>query len=133
MGQVVPVVTPIYAGLLALLYIALAIRVIRARRSAKVAVGTGGDRDLERAVRVHANFAEYAPLALLLVLMLELRGTDPVPLHGLGAFLVAARLVHAYGMSRSPEDHRFRVVGMATTLTVVAVAALWLVLGAVLA
>ena len=58
-------VIPAYAALLALLFIALSIRTIRARRAHKVAIGTGGHAAVERAMRVHANFAEYVPLALL--------------------------------------------------------------------
>ena len=52
-------ITPVYAALLGLLFIALSVRVIRLRRSRKVAVGARGDEAIERAMRVHANFAEY--------------------------------------------------------------------------
>jgi uncharacterized membrane protein YecN with MAPEG domain len=67
----VPAIVPIYAAMLAFLYIALFARVIQARRSAKVAIGTRGDVHLERKMRVHANFAEYVPFALLLATFIE--------------------------------------------------------------
>jgi uncharacterized membrane protein YecN with MAPEG domain len=60
-------ITALFAGLLAPLYIVLALRVIGSRRSARVALGDGGDPALTRRMRVHANFAEYAPFTLLLM------------------------------------------------------------------
>lgn len=35
-------------------------------------VRLGGDPDLQRAIRVHANFIEYPPFALLLLLLVEM-------------------------------------------------------------
>jgi len=59
-------ILPIYAALLALLFVLLSIRTIRTRHSRGVALGHGDDPAMLRAMRVHANFAEYVPLALLL-------------------------------------------------------------------
>jgi len=59
----VPVIVPAYAAAFAFIYIVLSTRVIRARWQVKVALGTRGDVRLERKIRVHANFAEYVPLA----------------------------------------------------------------------
>lgn len=111
-------VTPIYAGILALLFVLLSVRVIGGRRSAGVALGDGGDRLLLRRQRVHANFTEYVPIALLLLAMAELQGAPVLLLHGLGIGLFAGRLVHAYGLSQDPEPMALRVTGMAITLTV---------------
>ena len=115
--------TALYAALLTPLFIALAVRVIRRRRKARVAIGVGSDPALERAVRVHANFAEYVPLALLLMLLVELSGYPPWVVHLTGIPLVAGRLAHALGVSRTPEDFRLRVAGMVVTLTVLGVLA----------
>jgi uncharacterized membrane protein YecN with MAPEG domain len=41
-----PVIVPIYAAILALIYIGLAMRVIRSRRGARIAIGTGGNTEL---------------------------------------------------------------------------------------
>jgi uncharacterized membrane protein YecN with MAPEG domain len=117
-------VIPAYAALLALLFIALSIRTIRARRALKVALGTGGHAALERAMRVHANFAEYVPLALLLLVMAELRGMPALVLHGLALALLVGRCAHAWGVSQTPEDFRFRVAGMICTFTVIGMTAL---------
>ena len=123
-------VTAIYAALLALLYVALSARVIRRRRAAQVAIGTTGFPQLERAARVHGNFAEYVPITLLLLLILELGGAVPWTLHLSGAALAAGRLVHAYGVSRDPENFGFRVAGMALTLTTIAALAVMLIVEA---
>lgn len=117
-------VTPLYAGLAALLYLALSVRTIRARRRARLALGTGNDPALLRAVRVHGNAAEYVPLALLLLLLLELQGAPLLLLHGLGAALLLARLIHARGVAQEPENFRYRVTGMILTLAMIGTAAL---------
>jgi len=119
-------ILPIYAALLTLLYLALSIRTVRARRRARVAVGDGGNPQLLRAMRVHANFAEYVPLALLLLALLELRSAPAWLLHGLGLLLLLARLAHAYGVSQVKENFRFRVVGVFGSLATLGVAAAWL-------
>ena len=119
-------VVPAYAALMALMFVALSFNVIRLRRARQVAVGIGGYVDLERRVRVHANFAEYAPFSLLLLALAELRGVEPVLLHPLCLLLLGGRLAHAWGVSHSPENFRFRVGGMVATLTAIAATAVLL-------
>src|SRR5689334_19267799 len=101
-----PRVTAIYAALLALLFLTLSLLVIRQRYRSRVAIGTGNDPGVERAMRVHANFAEYVPLALVLILLSELLGTAVWWLHLLGLALLAGRSLHAYGVSQQPENLR---------------------------
>ena len=108
-------VTPYYAGVLGLLFAALSLRIIVVRRRKGVGFGTNGDRDLERRIRVHGNFAEYAPMTLLLLWMAEWRGAPTLWIHGLNALLVIGRVVHAIGMARSETVGVGRVVGMAGT------------------
>lgn len=110
-------ITPIYAGLLTLMFVALSLRVIGARRGAKVSLGDGGDKALLRRQRVHANFAEYVPLALVLMLLAEQQGAPRPVVHGLGLALLAGRLVHAAGVSREPENFKLRIAGMGLTFT----------------
>lgn len=111
-------VTPIYAGLLALAFVLLSIRVVGARRRARVALGDGGDRMLLRRQRAHGNFAEYVPFALLLMALAELQGAPAPLLHGIGLGLVIGRAIHAYSLNRDPEPIKVRVVAMALTFTV---------------
>jgi len=114
----------LYAGLLALLFIALSVRTLRLRRRLRVAVGDGGDERLLRAVRVHANFAEYAPFGLFLIYLVEMTGESTILVHVLGFALLVGRASHAIGVAQVKETFAFRVAGMALTLTVIAIAAL---------
>ena len=116
-------IVPVYAALLGLMFLALGLNVVKARIAAKVALGTGGDATIERRARVHANFAEYVPFALLLLAMAEMRGAWPWATHLLCLTLVAGRASHAWGMSSAPEDLRFRKFGMRATFAVYALAA----------
>lgn len=100
------------------LFVLLSIRVIAVRRSGRVAVGDGGDRLLLRRMRVHANFAEYVPLALVLMALAEATATPAWLIHPMGVALLAGWIVHAIGMSREAERFRFRAAGMALTFTV---------------
>ena len=54
-------IIPFYAAILALLYVCLSARTIGFRRKSRVSIGDGGDQELLRAIRMHANFAEYVP------------------------------------------------------------------------
>jgi hypothetical protein len=123
------VIVPYYAAALALLFMLLAVNTIRGRRAHRIALGVSGNSDLERRVRVHGNFAEYAPFALLLLAMAEVRGTPPLVLHALCLSLLLGRLAHAWGVSRPDEDLRFRTAGMAGTFAAIGGAALTILLG----
>jgi uncharacterized membrane protein YecN with MAPEG domain len=115
--------TALYAGLLGFGFVFLAMRVIRARRLYRVALGTGQHRLVERAVRAHGNFAEYVPMALILLALCETNGLPAWALHVLGVTLIAARGFHAYGIAQEPEVFRWRVLGTSLTFTVIGVAA----------
>lgn len=117
-------ITPVYAGLVALLFVFLSIRVIGARRAARVGLGDGGNRLLLRRQRAHGNCAEYAPLAIVLMALAELQGTPPLLLHVIGIVLIAGRLVHAYGLSQEPEPSLARTLGMALTFAAIIIGAL---------
>lgn len=118
--------TILYAALLTLLYLTLCIRVIRLRGKLRIGIGDGGNREMARAIRVHANFAEYTPLALLLLVLVEGQGPPVALLHVLGIGLLAGRMVHAFGLSQRKEDFRFRVAGMVLTFSVLAGSAAYL-------
>ena len=116
-------IVPVYAAILAILFFALSIRVIALRRSCKLPLGFQGDVALERRVRVQGNFAEYVPLALLLLTFVELNGAPALLVHGLCGLLVLGRMSHAYGVNQVRESFAFRVSGMAMTFTVILTAA----------
>ena len=117
-------IVPVYAALLAFVYIYLSTRVIALRRSRKIALGANGDPVMERAMRVHANFAEYTPFALLLLFMLETNGGNEIWLNIICAALLAGRSLLAIGLAKANEDFRYRVTGMVMTFSVIGAAAL---------
>lgn len=127
-------VTLFYAGLLALELLGLSLRVVGMRRRHQIGVGTAKNLDLELAVRCHANFCEYVPLALVLLLLLEMSGAvAAIVLHVLGIALVAGRLLHGFfGLNRSAGKSLGRFVGTGLTWLVLLVGALlsiWIALG----
>lgn len=108
-------ITPIYAALIAILYVALSVKVILQRRSDKISVGDGGSKLMIKAIRTHSNCAEYAPISLLLIAMVELQGAAGILVHLLGLMLLAGRLLHAYGFGRTPQIVILRQAGMSLT------------------
>lgn len=119
------IVTPLYAGLLALFFVLLSLRVISRRRGANINLGDGGDADMQRRVRGHANFAEYVPFALLLIALLEIGGVTPIwLLHLLGLTLVVARVLHGIALSYTQHFMLGRVLGTVLTFAVLIVAGL---------
>ena len=127
-----PKITLLFAALHALMLVALAVPISRRRRRQRIGIGDGGDAQLALSIRVQANFIEYVPLALLLLLLLELGGLAAAWLYAFGAALLLGRILHATGLSRSPGVTFGRFWGTALTwldLLAMALAGLWLVLG----
>lgn len=116
--------TALYAALLSLMYGALAVRVVRQRLALNGRLSDAGGVQLQRAVRTHAHFAEYVPLLLLLMLLLEVNGTPAFGLHTFGGLLLVSRVLHAVGVSAEPENLRWRMASMVCTFTLLSGAAL---------
>ncbi len=116
-------VTALYAGSLALWFLVLSYRVVGHRR-AGISLGDGGDPGMLRVVRGHANFAEYVPLALIMLAILELGGTSLIVLHVLGLALLAGRLLHGYALSFTQQFGFGRFWGTLLTYGVLVIEAL---------
>jgi len=108
-------ILPLYAALLAMLFVALSIRTLRLRRRLRIGIGDAGNEQMLRAKRVHSNFAEYVPLTLFLIYLAETQGAHALFIHALGLCLLSGRISHAYGVSQANENFTFRVFGMAMT------------------
>ena len=93
-------ITAAYAGLLGLVFLGLTVRVVRRRGAVKAALGDGGDVVLERRIRAHGNFAEFVPLVLVLMTLLELQSVSVWILHLVGACLLVGRVIHGLNISR---------------------------------
>ncbi|GAB2916958.1 MAPEG family protein [Rheinheimera gaetbuli] len=121
-------ITALYAALLGLMFVLLSIKVIARRRQFQVGIGSNGEMALERAIRVHGNFAEYVPFALLLMFLAEYSGLVPLYLHILGVLLLIGRLSHAFGVQQIQEQLKFRVFGMLLTFSVLLLSAIAILL-----
>lgn len=126
-----PLIAAFWGGLTGLLGLFLAFQVVRVRQRTKIALGDGGNPDLQRAIRVFGNWAEYAPICLALVALLDLAGAPRLLVHGCGAALFVGRALHAQGLSGVPGLSFGRSVGMILTwasLLVASAAAVWIAL-----
>ena len=119
-------IVPLYASILALLFVALSVRTLRMRRGLKIAIGDAGNPAMLRAMRVHSNFAEYVPLSLLLIYFVEVGGANVLIVHILALCLLVGRASHAFGVSQINENYAFRVFGMAMTFTTLVSASAYL-------
>lgn len=120
-------ITGLYAGILGFIYIALSWNIIMKRREFKVGIGDGGNQILKKAIRAHGNFAEYVPLILIMMILVEYTTANTVMMHALGVILVIARLLQAIGLLKTEVVSIERVVGTLTTFAIMAVLALMLI------
>lgn len=117
-------ITGLYASLLTVLFIGLAFNIIRLRYQYKTGIGDGGHSALAKAIRIHGNFAEYIPLALLMLGIYEANGANPIILHALGAILFIGRILHAIGLTKTTGVSKQRQIGMLSLFMVLLVLAI---------
>ena len=108
-------ITLLYASLLTILAIFLAIKVGMNRVETKTMTGEGESSMLLQSVRAHGNLIEYAPLALILLALLEMQSVSDSTLHLCGSLFFLARVSHAYGVTISRESTPYRLVGAVGT------------------
>jgi hypothetical protein len=93
----------------------LSILVIQRRRSQKISLGDGGDQHFLGVIRAHANFAEYVPLILVLMVVAEINLANSWLLHSVGTVLLLGRIIHAYGLRHHSGASWQRILGMLLT------------------
>lgn len=126
--MMLPNITLLIAGLCGLLQFVLTVYVIVRRAQTRVSFLDGGDEQLLRRIRAHGNFTETAPMALLLMLLLELRSFNGTGLWIFGALLIFGRLLNAHSILTNNAAWSRRG-GMALTLAVISIEAavcLWI-------
>jgi uncharacterized protein len=123
-----PITTALYAGLLGLVAFGVAFPAGRLRGRLNIPVGDGGNPDLLCAMRRHANFVEWVPLALILIALLELNGVSTTMIHVFGTVLVVSRIAHAVGLRSDTMKSVPRLLGATGTVLVTVVASVWLIL-----
>ena len=110
-------ITLLYAGILILLSVLLANQVLYVRLR--------GDKEPEWrdniVQRVQSNFVENVPLSIFLLFLIEISGVHPHIVHTMGGLLVIFRVLHAWGMSRSPGANYPRLIGAQGTFLVMSI------------
>ena len=104
-----PSITAGYLAVLALLYAALAFRVVRLRVRNGTFFGDEGNAELRSAIRAHGHFSEYVPIIALMAAMLEMSGLPAFRLHLLMGGLLVARVLHPLGMHAKPSTLQLRI------------------------
>lgn len=105
------VVTPMYAAAIAILMAVLSTWVGVMRGARATALGHGGHDDLKLAARRFGNLSEYAAMAILLMLLMELQGLSDLWLNLYGLALVALRLLHPFILFDSMDAPAWKKVG----------------------
>lgn len=117
-----PHITLLTAGILGLIYTGLSVYVSMQRGSSKVMIGDGtttpGAENLLVAIRMHGNFSEYVPLALILLGGIEFAGAASWLIWLFAILLVAGRVSHALGM-RQGTSNTMRATGSLLTYVMI--------------
>ena len=113
-------ISMITAGLLGILLIALSAYVILGRVKFKIDLGDGDNAAMVQRIRAQANFVEYVPLALILLMLVEYASIGPRWLAmAIGGGLVLGRVLHAQGLIASPGATVGRLLGTNLTALVI--------------
>ena len=120
-----PTIVALYAGILGLMSVVIALLAGRLRGSASISIGDGGNTELLLAMRRHANFIEYVPLGLVLIALVEMSGAPALAIHLLGGGLVVCRLSHAIGIKPEPKPTIPRAVGALGSILIIVVSSVW--------
>lgn len=113
----------VWSGLLILLMVGLAFRVVANRRRHRVLFGDGGVEQMTVATRAFGNAAEYVPLGIGALILLALTGCAPWVIHAVGGVFFVGRLIHGVGLSHGKGPGPSRMIGMILTLTALIAAA----------
>ncbi|NOI98369.1 hypothetical protein F0240_00790 [Vibrio kanaloae] len=107
-------ITALYAALLTVLMIWLAIEVIKQRRINLIAHADGGVESLQVVRSAQSNAMDYIPITVILMGFLEMNGTNVWFIHVLGVAFLLGRVIHAKGILA--KNLKGRKVGMVLTL-----------------
>jgi uncharacterized membrane protein YecN with MAPEG domain len=129
-----PKVSMLYSGLLGIMYFLLTAMVIRQRALTKTGIGHAPDPSspLFRAVRIHGNFSEFVPFILFLMALDEMSGRNQLIIHVFGFALLIARMCHYLGIKKSDKGSYERLIGAASTFTILITLSVLLVIKGIL-
>jgi uncharacterized membrane protein YecN with MAPEG domain len=124
-------ITPFYIALLGILFLPFTLRVGLYRVKNNISIGDGQDDELIKRNRGQGNFIETVPLAVMLILLMELLGASSTWLHALGVLLVGGRILHYLGIT-GLGPFICRPIGMFATLSIYLVAPAWIFINSML-
>lgn len=119
----------LWVGVNALFLIYISARVGQGRVRHKINLGDAGNDDMQRRIRAQGNYIEYAPAALLGLVLLALLGTGSTMIHALGALFFLARVFHLAGLGLDVWPAG-RFLGTALTMLALLATAVLLILKA---
>jgi uncharacterized membrane protein YecN with MAPEG domain len=105
----------LWVGLHLILLLVLSLLVVRQRRAHGVVLGDADIPALTQAVRAFGNATEYVPAGLIAIAVLAMVGAPPMVVHLAGFVLLAGRVSHAIGLSRSGGASILRSAGVILT------------------
>ena len=120
-------ISSLYAALLAIVWFALFSGVGMLRGKLNLTLGDGGKPEMILAGRRYMNFVECTPLALLLLVMVDLNGAPANWVHALGIILVASRVLHPFGLNIEKMNTPQRILGAGGTVFVILGSAITLI------
>jgi len=110
------------SGAAALINLWLGWRVGQVRISEKISIGDGGNPRLIARMRAQLNFAEYAPIVLLLIALIEFAVGTQLWLWIAAAAFIVGRVLHGFGMDGWRPG---RQIGILLTMLIMAGLALY--------
>lgn len=122
-------VTAFVAAVCALLLLVTAIDTVRQRLRLSAAFGDHGDAKLISASRAHGNLAEYAPITIILLGLLETVRANHMALMVIGAIFLIGRVGHIIGLYTPSQPGKAplgRQVGVIATFGTLLVLSLWI-------
>jgi uncharacterized protein len=123
-------ITPFYIAILGILFFPFTLRVGLYRVKNNISIGDGQDEELIKRNRGQGNFIETVPLAVILILLMELLGASSTWLHALGVLLVGGRLLHYLGIT-GLGPFLCRPIGIFATMTIYLVAPSWILISSI--
>lgn len=113
-----------YLAVMSLFYIWLSLWVIRYRIKHRISLGHNGNQFLEKLIIAHANFSEYVPLTMLLIMAFDYLTGVTFYIHLLGLALIIARVSHVIGIVYVRSPNIFRITGMVLTFACISLSAI---------
>ena len=127
--DMMPLITPFYAGAMSLFLIILSWRIVNLRNLQKGKMNEEDHSAMAAATRAQGNLVEYLPTALLLLFFVEILEFRSEIVHGLGLLLIIARIMHIKGLNDPSGKSTLRKLGTRLTWVMMGAASLLAILG----